>query len=329
MTRVALCGVGNIGKVHLSNLRSLRGCEVGGIYSPQTHEIAQIAAKIRVHAYPSAEAMFSDPGVDAIVIASPSHTHRALTEAALAAGKHVFVEKPLADSLEDAQAIVAAAARHPDRVVQVGFCERFNPQYMEARSAVKAGALGTVRCIHSSRIAPYALGDTTWPLGVLDTAVHNIDLILWLLDELPVEVFSRGVQLYPSSDMQHSVTTLMEFSSGALATDTITWLSDEKHPLSQCARSRMHVIGDAGSFEIDLASRPSALLNHAGYHAIDTEILGGEGYYSCLKLQFEGFLRSVEEGAAILAPVMDAYRAEQVVLSIQESLRRNAPVAIA
>jgi myo-inositol 2-dehydrogenase / D-chiro-inositol 1-dehydrogenase len=329
MTRLALCGVGNIGKVHLGNLRSLRGCEVSGIFSLQMAELTQLAAANRVRAYPSAEALFSDSAVDAVVIASPSDTHRALVQQALAAGKHVFVEKPLADTLEDAEAIVAAAKRHPDRVVQVGFCERFNPQYIEAKNSLQAGSLGRVRCIHSSRVAPYGLGNPAWQLGALDTAVHNLDLILWLLEEMPVRVYARGVQIYPESRMQHSVTSLLEFASGALVTDTVTWLADAAHPLSKCARSRMHLMGERGSFEIDLSARPSALLTSTEYREVDTVLLGGEAYYSCLKLQFEAFLRSVEEGAPVLAPVNDAYQVEQVVLHIQTSLQLGAPVVIA
>jgi predicted dehydrogenase len=328
MTRVALCGVGNIGKVHLGNVRSLRGCEVSGIYSLQTAELTQLAAANGVLAYPNADAMFSDPAVDAVIIASPSDTHRALVEQALADGKHVFVEKPLADTLEDAQAIVTAAERHPDRVVQVGFCERFNAQYIEAKSSARAGSLGRVRCIHSSRVAPYGLGNPAWQLGALDTAVHNLDLILWLLEEMPVWVFARGVQIYPQSKMQHSITSLLEFASGALVTDTVTWLADAAHPLSKCARSRMHLMGETGSFEIDLSARPSALLTSTEYREVDTVLLGGEAYYGCLKLQFEAFLRSVEEGVPVLVPVSDAYRAEQVVLHIQKSLQTGAPVEI-
>lgn len=328
MTRVALCGVGNIGKVHLESLQSLRGCEVAGIYDLETLRLAEIATAHGVRTYTSAAEMFADEAVDAVVIASPSSTHRELTERSLAAGKHTFLEKPLADTLEDAQAILHAAERHPEKVVQVGFCERFNPQYLEAKAAVRAGSLGRIRCVHSSRIAPFELGDSAWPLGVLDTAVHNLDLILWLLNEMPVRVHAHGVQLYPGSNRQHSITILLEFASGTLVTDMITWLASGAHPLSQCARSRMHLIGETGSFEIDLSSRPSALLTSGRYRAIDSVILGGPGYYGCLKLQFEAFLRSIEEGTPVLAPVADAYQVERVVLAIQRSLKTNMPIEI-
>ena len=272
--------------------------------------------------------MLFDAAVDAVILASPSDTHRPLVEQALAAGKHVFVEKPLADTLEDAEAIVAAAKKFPNKVVQVGFCERFNAQYIEAKNAVEAGFLGRVRCIHSSRVAPLGLGNPAWPLGVLDTAVHNLDLILWLLGEMPRRVYARSVQIYPGSEMQQSVTSLIEFPSGAVATDTITWLADAAHPLSRCARSRMHLMGEKGSFEVDLSGRPSALLTASDFREIDTAVLGNEAYYGCLKLQFEAFLRSVEEGAPVLAPAGDAYSVEQVVLEIQKSLRTGLPVEL-
>jgi predicted dehydrogenase len=329
MARIAICGVGNIGKVHLGNLRSMRGCEIAGLYDRQGAPLRELAASCGVHAYASADEIFSDDSVDAVVIATPSESHRELTERALGARKHVFVEKPLAGTLEDARAIVEATAKHPHQVVQAGFCERFNPQFMEAKRAAENGLLGQLRCIHSSRIAPYAMGNIAWELGALDTAVHNLDLIMWLLEERPARVFARGVRLYPESEMLHSITMLLEFANGALVTDTITWLSDAAHPLSHCARARMNILGETGSFEIDLSTRPSALLTASEFREIDTVILGGDRYYGCLKLQFEAFLRSIEEGAPVLAPVKDAYRAEQVVLAAQKSLKSGETVEVA
>jgi predicted dehydrogenase len=328
MVRIAICGVGNIGKVHLGNLRSLRGCEIAGLYDRQDAPLRALADSCGARVYASANDLFTDPSVDAVVIATPSESHRELTEHALRTGKHVFVEKPLAGTIEDARAIVEASARHPDQVVQVGFCERFNPQFMEAKRAAENGSLGQLRCIHSSRIAPYAMGNVAWELGALDTAVHNLDLVMWLFQDAPSRIFARGVRLYPESEMLHSITILLEFANGALVTDIITWLSEGAHPLSYCARARMEIFGERGSFEIDLSTRPSALLTANEFRAIDTVILGGDGYYGCLKLQFEAFLRSLEESAPVLAPVKDAYRAEQVVLAALHSLQSGKAVEI-
>ena len=319
MTKLAICGLGNIGQVHLQNLRSLRGCEISGIFDLRAEVLERHAKIYGVRTYGSVDELLHDEDSDAVVIATPTASHRELTLAALACGKHVFLEKPLAGTLEDAQAIVEAASVS-DRCVQVGFCERFNPQYMEAKRAILTGALGSVRAIYSSRIAPYALSDPSWELGVLDTAVHNFDLILWLMGRVPVKIQSRGVQLYAESAIPHTATTTLQFADGELATDQITWLRDGSHPLSQCARSRMSILGSRGSFEIDLSGRPSALLTADRYRMIDTVILGAPEYYSCLKLQLEGFLRSMEEGEPVLASPAEALLTEKVAIAAHQSL---------
>ncbi|MBV9039125.1 MAG: Gfo/Idh/MocA family oxidoreductase [Acidobacteriaceae bacterium] len=319
MTKVAICGLGRIGQVHLQNLKSLRGCEISGAFDLRAELREHFAKSEGVRAYCSWDELIDDEESDAVIIATPTSSHRELTLAALARDKHVFVEKPLAGTLEDAQAIVDAAGIS-DRCVQVGFCERFNPQYMEAKRAVAAGALGSVRAIYSSRVAPYSLSDPSWELGVLDTAVHNFDLILWLTGGIPMTVQSRGVQLYAESAIPHTATVILQFADGAFATDQITWLRDSAHPLSQCARARMLVLGSRGSFEIDLSQRPSALLTADQYRMIDTVILGAPEYYSCLKLQLEGFLRAVEEGSPVLAAPADALLTERVAIAARQSL---------
>jgi UDP-N-acetylglucosamine 3-dehydrogenase len=327
MTQLAIFGLGNIGKVHLENLRSLRGCRVVGLFDRHREELARLSAGLNLRGYGSADAVFADAAVDAVVIATPSGSHREYVEAALAAGKHVFVEKPLAGTLADARAIVTAQSGS-DRVVQVGFCERFNVNYMEAKRAVAEGRLGRIRAIQSSRTAPYSLSDPSWDLGVLDTAVHNFDLILWLMGQRPRSVLARGVQVYSESRIPHTVTTVLSFPDGASATDQISWVKDDSHPLHQCARSRMVLHGDRGVFEIDLGNRPSSHLSSEKFQAIDTVILGHPNYYGCLRLQFEFFLNSIESGAPVLSPVEDALEVERVALAALESLGSGREVQL-
>ncbi len=328
MAHLAICGTGNIGKVHVENLLSLRGCRIAGLFDTNRQELERVAGRFNLRAYTSVEEMLKDPRAEAVVVATPSSSHREVACRALAAGKHVFVEKPLAGTLEDAEAIVEAA-RRSDRVVQVGFCERFNVNYLEARRALNEGKLGSIRAIQTSRVAPYDMSNPAWELGVLDTAVHNLDLILWLMGRLPVSVLARGVQVYADSDIPHSATILLRFEDGAMAVDHIAWLKDRGHPLNQCARSRMLIQGDAGIFDVDLTDRPSNLLHGGEFRKIDSVIIGAAEYAGCLKLQFEYFLRSVEEGAPVLAPVEDALATERVAMAALESLRSGAEVTLA
>jgi myo-inositol 2-dehydrogenase/D-chiro-inositol 1-dehydrogenase len=324
MTTIAIIGLGNIGRVHLENLRSIRGCRIAGVYDP-----AFRGDNPGCRVYESLQEALDDTACQAVVIATPSNTHADLTERALAARKHVFVEKPLAGTLADAERIVKAGERCADRVLQAGFCERFNPSYLEAKRAVEEGKLGELRAIHTSRVAPWALGNPAWELGVLDTAVHNLDLILWVRRQAPVTVMARGTNVYPELPLRDSVTTMLSFADGSMAVDHIAWLQDTGYPLNQCARSRMLLQGSAGYFEIDLSHRPAAIRTAEGYREIDSVILGGPEYSGCLKLQFEYFLRSVEEGAPVLAPAGDAFLAERVCVAAFESLRSGKEVRLA
>ena len=318
MTGIAIVGLGNIGEVHLRNLASLRGCRVTGYWDPQPRSHAG------VRAYPSLDELLGDPEVNAVVVATPSSSHATIAMQALEAGKHVFVEKPLASSMADARQLAAAAARHQGRVVQVGFCERFNAQYLEAKRAVTQGLLGDLRVIRTSRVAPLRYCDPSWDLGVLDTAVHNLDLILWLKQTMPIRVLARG-----ASTADYFATTILSFEDGSLAVDQITWLRDDHFPLNQCARSSMFLQGSNGYFEVDLTDRPSAIHTSEGYRKIDSVILGAAEYPGCLKLQFEYFLRAIEEGGPVLAPVEDALRTERVAIAALESLRTGREIAIA
>jgi predicted dehydrogenase len=327
MTNIALCGVGNIGKVHLQNLLSLRGCRVAGIFDRNLIELERLAREFSVHTYGSWEEILQDSTLHAVVIATPASSHRELSCSALAAGKHVFVEKPLAGTLEDAKAIVEAEDRS-GRVVQVGLCERFNVAYLEAKRAVSEGRLGQVRAIQTSRLAPYHLSDPTWELGVLDTATHNFDLILWLMEKSPCTVLARGANVYEDTRIPHVCTTVLSFDGGAMAVDTMAWVREEHHPLSQCAKSTMFIQGNRGSFRVDHSGRPAWVMDEKGFRGIDTVIIGGPEYYGCLKLQFDHFLAAVSGEVAPAVSAKEALRSEVVALAALESLRTGQEVSV-
>jgi len=319
MTGIAICGIGKIGEVHVRNLARLRGCRLSGLYDQDPRRAQELGSEFGIPVYGSFEAMLADPAAQAVVVATPSDSHAVVACASMDAGKHVLIEKPLASSMEDCRQIVDTA-KQTGRVAQAGFCERFNPNHLEARRAVTSGRLGEVRAIHTSRFAPYGMSDPRWPLGVLDTSVHNLDLILWLANQPPVSVLAWGTQVYPDSNICHSATILLRFANGAMAVEHIAWLQDDGYPLNQCARSRMTVQGSKGSFFIDLNVRPSAYLAGGEYRQIDTVILGGPEYSGCLRAQFESFLESIETGAPVLAPLEDAVLTERVAIAAKESL---------
>ncbi|MDA2926560.1 Gfo/Idh/MocA family oxidoreductase, partial [Acidobacteria bacterium AH-259-G07] len=309
------------------NLLSLRGCQVVGLFDTDIHRLQEIVRRFSLRPYASEGELFSDESVEAVVLSTPSHIHREQCLKALEANKHVFVEKPLASNMNDAQEILRASEASR-RVVQVGFCERCNVNYLEAKRAIDRGRLGRIRAIQTSRFAPYDLGDPTWDLGILDVAVHNLDLILWLTGRFPTSVFTKAVQVYRDSSIPHAGVIILNFEDGSFATDHIYWVKDREHPLSHCARSRMFIQGEEGCFEVDLTTRPSSLLDQEEFRLLDSLVIGGPEYSGCLKLQFEYFLRSIEEGAEVVAPVADAVATQRLVEAAFESLQSGIEVPL-
>jgi len=194
---IAIIGTGMIGAVH-RRAALLAGATVRGVVasSPQrTREVAQAWDLPR--AYAGIEEVIADPQVQVVHVCTPNHLHRAMAQAALEAGKHVVCEKPLATSLEDAQALAALAAS-TGLVATVPFVYRYHPVVREARARIEYGELGPLRLIHGSylqdwlldpasnnwRVDP-ALGGTSRVFA--DIGSHWCDLVEWVGGERFVE----------------------------------------------------------------------------------------------------------------------------------------------
>ena len=182
-----IVGTGFIGPAHLEALRRI-GIEVAGLVERDPETAAAKAAELGVkQAYPSFEAALADPAVDVVHLAVPNHLHAPYAKAALAAGKHVLCEKPLAmTSGESAE--LASLARGSGRVAAVNYNLRFYPLVYEARELLRAGRLGRTLLIHGAYLQDWLLYDTDWswrlepglggPLrAVADIGTHWLDMV--------------------------------------------------------------------------------------------------------------------------------------------------------
>ncbi|MCY0148179.1 Gfo/Idh/MocA family oxidoreductase [Hoeflea sp. G2-23] len=135
------------------------------------------------------ETVFDDPAIDAVVLALPPQYHADTAVAALEAGKHVLVEKPIALSVADARRVVEASAQNPHLVAMTGHVLRFHPAFEALEAMIARGELGAIRYIHSHRVGLgkfHAENDALW-----DIAPHDLSLILAITGEKPINV--RGV----------------------------------------------------------------------------------------------------------------------------------------
>ena len=179
---VGVIGTGSIGTDHVGRLtREVAGSRVAAVFDVATERAAQVAASAGAKAHRQARDVIADPDVEAVVIASPDHTHAGLVLDCLAAGKPVLCEKPLAETAEDALAVVRAEAALGRRLVQIGFMRRYDPGYRQVKSTVDAGVIGEpllLHCVH--RNAGSGPGMTS-EMALTGSVVHEIDAGRWLL----------------------------------------------------------------------------------------------------------------------------------------------------
>jgi predicted dehydrogenase len=168
--------------------------------------------------------LLGDPALDAVVLATPVPTHAELSVRVLEAGKHCFVEKPLAQSVADAERAVDAA-RRAGRILMVGHLLQYHPGVARLKALVEGGDLGEIRYIYGNRLNLGKLRadeNALWSLGA-----HDVSVLLHLADEEPYELSARG-EAYMHPPVEDVVFAFMRFPSGLTAHLHLSWLDPHK-----------------------------------------------------------------------------------------------------
>ena len=318
-------GVGNHGRHHLHEFSRLSGASLRQVCDLEPDHVAAAQRDFPELTATTAEALVSDSSIDAVVICTPAENHRALVELALAHGKHVLVEKPLAHEPGDARAIADLSAAHSDCIVMVGHCERFNRAYLDARRAVTDGEVGTPRFISASRLSPLHLNSREWRLGPLDTAVHDIDLMLWLMGDRPVSVTAHAAERSAGAGWDH-VSYDIRFEGGALAQGHIGWVDfGESYPLAQNAHPRLFLDGTGGTLNLNLWQRPVAVHNRSTdrYFWPDDVVIGYGDYPTIVTAADAAFLEAIATGGPSPMPAAEAAAALEVAHAAWQSAQKD------
>ena len=222
---VGMVGLGGWGKNLLRNFAALPDADLRWACDADEGRRAAYQA-----AYPATqftadlEDVLSDPEVDAVVLATPVPTHHALARRAMEAGKHVMVEKPMAWSVEQARDLRDLAAE-TGRVLMVGHLLRFHPGVVKLRELIDSGELGEVRYVYGNRQNLGVIREdenALWSLGV-----HDISVVLHLLDGRPVEVSARG-ECYVRPSVEDVVFGYVKFATGQIGHLHLSWLDPHK-----------------------------------------------------------------------------------------------------
>ena len=227
--KVAVFGCGHWGKNLARNFAELGA--LAAVVDPNPETAKKHAEAHGVAAMTSAEALASD--VDGVVIAAPAELHARLALEAFEAGKHVYVEKPIALSEEDALAMIAAGEKAGKKLM-VGHLLQYHPVFVSLREKVRAGELGKLRYAYSHRLSTGKFRveeDAFWSL-----APHDVSMLLALFDEAPSDVRQSGLD-FITSGIADETRLDMVFPSGGRAHVFASWL----HPFKE---QRLVVVGE-------------------------------------------------------------------------------------
>ncbi|MFC5218293.1 Gfo/Idh/MocA family oxidoreductase [Streptomyces coerulescens] len=182
--RIGVIGAGWIGKEHIKRLTdTVTGARVTAITDIDGARAAVAAAPVGARVLPYGAAVVAADDVDAVLVTSWGPTHAEHVLDAIAAGKPVFCEKPLATTAEDCLKIIEAEQAHGRRLVQVGFMRRYDAGYRQLKQVIDAGRIGEPLIVHCAHRNPTVPESYTSDMAALDTAVHEVDVLRWLLDD--------------------------------------------------------------------------------------------------------------------------------------------------
>jgi predicted dehydrogenase len=212
--RIGVLGAGHLGRIHIQQIREIPEWELVGFFDPDAARCRTIEEEFGVAAVEDPDALIAM--VDALDIVTPTLSHFDLACKALRQGRHVFIEKPLANSVAEAHELVALAATS-DRKVQVGHVERFNPAFLAARPFLRDPMF-----IETHRLAQFNPRGTDVSV-VLDLMIHDIDIVLHVVNSPVKQVHASGVAVV--SDTPDIANARIVFENGCVANLTASRIS--------------------------------------------------------------------------------------------------------
>ncbi|HXB64711.1 MAG TPA: Gfo/Idh/MocA family oxidoreductase [Solirubrobacteraceae bacterium] len=223
--RVGVAGLGYWGPNLARNLAAIPGCQLRWLCDPSEQARGKAAPRFPgVRLTADIEELLGDPELDAVVLATPVPTHAELAVSALEAGKHCFVEKPLATTADDAQRAVEAAAR-AERTLMVGHLLEYHPAVDRLKQLLDEGELGNLYYVYGNRLNLGKLRadeNALWSLGA-----HDVSVILRLIGEEPSECVAHG-RSYVREGVEDVVFCYLRFPSGIVAHLHLSWLDPHK-----------------------------------------------------------------------------------------------------
>jgi predicted dehydrogenase len=330
--RVGVIGMGFMGTMYARVLARLEGAVLAGVCDVLPMRAEEAGRAFGVPAYADAEALLERGDLQAVCICGPEDAHLAPAIVALERGVAALVEKPLATTLEDAQAIREAAAR-AGAILSVGHILRFDYRYAALREAVARGDIGAVQSLHArrwnTRSAQQRLrGRSSLPLFL---GVHDYDLVRWIAGAEATRVVAESRSRVLRAEgyaVEDTTIALISLDNGALACVEAGWILPEGHPSGFV--QRLDVLGAHGMLSLEGSGGGLTAIDDARATWPDTALWPGIGgaVGGALERQIRHFVSCVATGAQPLVRGEDGLAAVWIALAVEESARLGQSVAV-
>ncbi|HEY2533784.1 MAG TPA: Gfo/Idh/MocA family oxidoreductase [Xanthobacteraceae bacterium] len=298
--RVGVVGVGVMGSNHARVLSELPGVKLIGVADPDAKQRDDVARGLGCEAFSDCETLIRH-GVDAVIIAAPTHVHRSIALECAARGVHILVEKPIAPTVEDGRGMIAAA-RRAGVTLMVGHVERFNPAVETIKRAIENEEILSIAI---TRVGPFPARMSKVGV-VIDLAVHDIDLIRWFTESEIVEIQPQT----SSAVAELEDIALLQFrtASGVLAHINTNWLTPFKARNIHIATREKYLMADLLTLQV---TECFGFQRDGSYSMRHLPV----GYAEPLRAELQAFLNAIRTGKT------PAVTGEEALASLEIAIR--------
>lgn len=329
-------GAGIFGEMHALTFSRAPQSKLVAVCDLDKKRADEIAKKYGASTvYTDYRQLLENPEVKAVSVATPDFAHREIAVACAQAGKHLLVEKPLATTVADAEAILKAAEAAKIKLM-VDFHNRVNPPFVNAKQAIKNGEIGRpayvyVKLSNTTFVATKMLSWAGKTSALWFLASHTTDLVRWLLDDEPVRVYAvtrSGILKEMGIDTQDFHVAIVEFKGGAVATFENSWILPQTEPMVY--NFKFEMLGSKGSIYVNTSDhrameqyteKSASLPDVLGVVPTSPLRLGGFVYESILQ-----FVDAVANDTPVSATGRDGLAATRLLTAISQSAKSGQPV---
>ncbi len=320
MLKVGVFGVGHLGKIHLNNWKEIEGVELIGFYDPSQQAAVEVNDKYQLPHFENAEQLMDS--CDLVDIVAPTTEHFEISKLAITMGKHVFVEKPLANTMDEARELLKLA-KEANIKFQVGHVERFNPAFL----ALKGYNINPM-FIEVHRLAQFNPRGTDVSV-ILDLMIHDIDIILNLVNSNVKCISANGVAVM--SDTPDIANVRIEFDNGCVANLTSSRISMKK-------MRKMRLFQKDAYIGIDFLEKKTEVIKlnteeDKQVFTFDIETNNGKKTIAianptitlgnAIKMELEAFVNAINLGIEPPVTILDGFRAMDVAHQILEKINHQ------